>query len=277
LKILTTIAEVKGSEQTGGALVPTLGALHAGHVSLIKAAKSSGLPTIVSIFVNPTQFGPDEDYDRYPRSFDSDCEKAADAGADAVFAPAVEEMYKSSTSRIEVPEVTELYEGSLRPAHFSGVCTVVLKLINIAECQEAFFGQKDLQQCAVIQRMAADLNVPVEIRIVPTLREPDGLAMSSRNVYLDPKSRAIAPSLYRTLSDTRQRLLMGEDPATEVATAATNLEREGFRVDYVDLIDRVAFRPTTLIHKNCALIAAAKLGNTRLIDNLLVFSDENMS
>jgi len=253
-----------------------MGALHEGHLTLIREARKTGLPVLVSIFVNPTQFGPSEDFSRYPRNLERDCHLAEGAGADAVFAPEVEEIYRSRPTRVEVPEVTELYEGSVRPGHFSGVATIVLKLFHIALCKVAFFGLKDLQQCAVIARMVSDLDLKLDLRFVPTLREPDGLALSSRNVYLDEKNRAIAPLLYRTLCDTKSHLLAGQNVDEAIRLAIERLSLAGFQPDYLDLISRSSFHPTRLLGEDCAIIAAAKLGNTHLIDNVLVFSDANM-
>jgi len=253
-----------------------MGALHEGHFELIRKANESNRPVVVSIFVNPTQFGPLEDFGRYPRSFESDCAGAERAGAGAVFAPDVSEIYPRAASSINVPEVTELYEGAIRPGHFAGVSTVVLKLFNIVQCEAAFFGLKDLQQCAVIQRMVWDLNVPVALQFLPTVREPDGLAMSSRNAYLDPQNRALAPLLFQSLATARSNILAGEEPLKALDQGRSALSEAGFQVDYLDLIDRQTFKPTADIGQYCAVIAAARLGNTRLIDNVLVFSEENM-
>jgi pantoate--beta-alanine ligase len=254
------------------ALVPTMGALHEGHLSLIRKAAQTGKPVVVSIFVNPTQFGPNEDYSRYPRSFDQDCELSEKAGAHAIFHPSAEEMYaQQQTSRIIVPQVTQHFEGALRPGHFDGVATVVCKLFQIVRPDAAFFGLKDLQQCAVISRMVQDLNVPVDLSFEPTVRESDGLAKSSRNVYLSESDRKTAPLLYHHLTQSRKAIAAGKSPNIVLKAAQNSLTEAGFLVDYYELIDRRTFAPSHEITTNSAIIVAAKLGNTRLIDNVLLF------
>ncbi len=260
----------------GPALVPTMGALHEGHLSLIRAAHRTGNPVVVSIFVNPTQFGPSEDYVRYPKNLDRDVALATTAGADFIFHPDVAEIYPRPSTTITVPEATELYEGRVRPHHFQGVATVVCKLFQIVRPRLAFFGLKDLQQCAVIRRMVEDLDIDVELRFEPIVREPDGLAMSSRNVYLSPSDRLKAPLIHERLIEGKSRLLAGESMETVLEQARDSLGHAGFIVDYYDLIDTTTFKPTRQLDVNSALIVAAKLGNTRLIDNLLLFDGSNM-
>ncbi len=245
-----------------------MGALHDGHCALIRASAGHA-NRVVSIFVNPTQFAPHEDLSRYPRPFERDVERASAARANVIFAPTVEEMYPASPSMIRVPVVTDHFEGASRPGHFEGVATIVAKLFNIVQPSVAYFGQKDLQQCAVINKMVADLNFPVQIQIEPTLREEDGLAMSSRNVYLSPEERGIAPALYRELCSARE-FIRGGGAVEEVLSAArSSLNSVGFQVDYFALINTELFASVDHLSEHCAIVAAAKLGTTRLIDNVL--------
>ena len=249
------------------ALVPTMGALHEGHLKLVRRAKASGDTVVVSVFVNPTQFGPHEDFARYPRDLARDATLAASAGADVVYAPAVETMYpRKETTQLLVPEVAERYEGAHRPGHFQGVATVVLKLFNQVRPDVALFGRKDLQQCAVVRRMVEDLNVPVRLEFVPTVREADGLAMSSRNAYLSSEDRALAPRLRATLLTVAKAEPAAIEP--RLAEARASLFHAGFDVDYLDLIDVGSFRPTLDPVPGTAVVVAARLGRTRLIDNV---------
>jgi pantoate--beta-alanine ligase len=251
------------------AFVPTMGALHEGHLELVRQARAKGQTVVVSVFVNPTQFGPNEDFTRYPRNLERDSELAASAGADFVYAPPVETMYPRGTmTKVVVPEVTELYEGSHRPGHFDGVSTVVLKLFSQVRPDVALFGRKDLQQCAVIRRMVEDLDLQINLEFIPTFRESDGLAMSSRNVYLSPEERAIAPLLQATLSDLAQRMKRGEDPSWLLKEAREKLADAGFSPDYLDLISSRRFTPLSEIAEDAAIVVAARLGKTRLIDNI---------
>lgn len=246
-----------------------MGALHPGHASLIKAAAKSGKPVCVSIFVNPTQFGPNEDFSAYPRTFDADVELAEKAGASYIFAPAVEDIYPTGPKvSIHVDKVSEQYEGAFRPGHFEGVATVVAILFNLTRPASAYFGLKDLQQCAVIQAMVDQLGMPLKLKFEPTVREADGLAMSSRNKYLNEVERREAIRLHqalRTLKDTR---LAEVDAAKEVL--ASDLKEHGWKVDYLDLVDVATFSPTRQPTNRMAVIGAAKLGRTRLIDNILM-------
>ena len=245
-----------------------MGALHEGHLELVRRAKRHGGTTIVSVFVNPTQFGPSEDFARYPRDLNRDAALAESAGADVVYAPSVETMYpRGPITRVVVPKVTDRYEGAIRPGHFEGVATVVLKLFNQVRPDIALFGRKDLQQCAVVRRMVEDLDLGVSLEFVPTFREPDGLAMSSRNAYLSADERMLAPRLHETLE--RLALNLEEENVEErLDVERRNLESSGFKVDYLDLVSLRTFEAMRAFGPERALIVAARLGRTRLIDNL---------
>ncbi|HJT99016.1 MAG TPA: pantoate--beta-alanine ligase [Rhodanobacteraceae bacterium] len=255
------------------ALVPTMGNLHAGHHSLLAIAREHADLVVASVFVNPTQFGPNEDFARYPRTPDADAAGLAANGCDALFLPAVEEMYPfgaANTVRVSVPGF-EMLEGASRPGHFDGVATVVAKLFNLVGPDVAVFGQKDWQQLLVIRRMARDLAYPIEIIDAPTRREPDGLAMSSRNQYLDPDQRARASTIHRTLQAMREAIRAGKAFADIEADAAAGLRAAGFAPDYAvvrradDLLAPEPGGSARLIG-----LIAARLGSTRLIDNLLL-------
>ena len=257
------------------AFVPTMGNLHAGHLSLVKEARKIADRVVASIFVNPLQFGAGEDFENYPRTFERDSEMLIDEGTDLLFAPPVEVMYpkpQADQTRVEVPGLSQLLCGAHRPGHFVGVATVVCKLFNMVQPDIAVFGNKDYQQLMVIRRMVEDLSMPVAIVGVETMREADGLAMSSRNGYLGAQERALAPMLYRTLSDLAARLGDGEDDFYGLEKeAAAALDSAGFRTDYIairrasDLLDP-APGDTELV-----ILAAAYLGKARLIDNIEVF------
>ncbi len=255
------------------ALVPTMGALHPGHVSLTARGRESCARVVVSIFVNPTQFAPNEDFSAYPRTFDADLAKLAAAGVDAVFVPSVSEMYPDgfgTTVTLEGPAVADL-EDRFRPSHFAGVATVVTKLLLQALPDVAVFGEKDWQQLAVIRRAVRDLDVPVEIVGGPTIREADGLAMSSRNVYLSPAERAAAPLIYRTMQACAARIRAGEPGAVVAADGRAALEGAGFSVDYLELRDAASLaRVADGAAGPRRLLAAARIGATRLIDNIAV-------
>jgi pantoate--beta-alanine ligase len=260
-----------GGERIG--LVPTMGALHTGHLSLVDEARRVAERVIVTIFVNPTQFGPNEDFTRYPRTLPADCEKLAGVAADLVFAPAVEEMYPSgfcTTVSLEGPAKAEL-EDHFRPTHFTGVATVVTKLLNQAQADVAVFGEKDYQQLLVIRALARDLDIATRIIGSETLRDPDGLAMSSRNVYLSTEDRARAPALHRALAEAARRIAEGEVVGHVMGEAREAIVGAGFDIDYVEArhaetLARVARRHDGPIR----LLAAARLGATRLIDNVAV-------
>lgn len=250
-----------------------MGALHQGHLDLMRRGREDVDQLVVSIFVNPTQFGKNEDFDRYPRNLERDAELVASVGVDILFAPTVEEVYPKTPPSIHIPEVTERWEGAVRPGHFDGVATVVTKLFNMVRPDVAYFGQKDLQQCAVIRRMTEDLNFPVEIVVCPTTREPDGLAMSSRNAYLSPQERAIAPMLFAELSRCASLFNVSPLSSTEVERhlmqSREKLEMNGFSVDYFEWVSQDDLAPTRTLKDENAMIVAARLGKTRLIDNVI--------
>lgn len=255
-------------------LVPTMGALHDGHVRLVERCRAEAGFVAVSIFVNPTQFGPREDLARYPRTLDADLERCRKAGADLVFAPTPETIYPNGpdSTFVEVPGLSGQLEGSWRPGHFRGVTTVVLKLFTIARPDLAVFGEKDYQQLMVVRRMVEDLHVPVRIVGEPTVREPDGLAMSSRNRYLDPEHRQAAAVLFRALSHARRAVLGGETSANRVRqNLAETIESEGLvRTEYAEVADADTLELLDRIEPGRRAIAlvAARVGATRLIDNL---------
>jgi pantoate--beta-alanine ligase len=248
-----------------------MGALHAGHEKLIETARRETGIVVVSIFVNPIQFGPNEDFARYPRPLDQDLEICRRLGADVVFEPSVGEMYPlPQRTFVEVSRVSDQLCGRFRPGHFRGVATVVLKLFNIVRPHAAYFGEKDMQQLSVIRRMVADLNVPVRIIGVPTVREVDGLALSSRNKYLNPEERKAAPLLYRALQEAAARLRDGEPDSAKVREAAMAVLRSSplIRPEYVEMVDPDELQPVTTVTGPVRIAAAIWIGTTRLIDNL---------
>ena len=255
------------------ALVPTMGALHAGHISLVEASRAHAARCIVSIFVNPTQFAPNEDFSAYPRTFGADRAKLEAVGAAGCFAPMAPEIYPAGFSTKIIPGGPALagLEDRFRPDHFAGVALVVAKLLNQAQADCAFFGEKDFQQLAVIRRMAADLDIATQIVGVPTLREADGLAMSSRNIYLTTEERATAPLLAKALKKAAAKIRAGEKPAEAAAQAAAKIAAAGFVVDYVEARHAGTLAPIDSMQEGpVRLLVAAKLGKTRLIDNLAV-------
>lgn len=252
--------------------VPTMGALHEGHAALIRRSVAECDFTAVSIFVNKLQFGAGEDFDKYPRTLDSDAAICKDVGADLVFAPSHDEMYPHEPRAfVEVEGLTEGLCGRFRPGHFRGVTTVVAKLFHIVGPDVAYFGEKDAQQLYVIRRMVRDLDFPLEIRGVPTVREADGLAMSSRNRYLAPAERAAAPALYRGLSRARELMAQGERDAERVREAVrAEIAREPLmREQYVEVVDVDQLKPLAVIEDKALVAAAVYLGETRLIDNVM--------
>jgi pantoate--beta-alanine ligase len=254
-------------------LVPTMGALHRGHLALIERAKRDCSPVIASIFVNPKQFGPNEDFSKYPRTFDSDSEKLEHAGVDALFAPEAAEIYPAGFSAfVNVEGLSERLEGRSRPGHFRGVATVVMKLLQIVQPNFAYFGRKDAQQSRIISQMARDLNLDTEIVVCPIVREPDGLALSSRNAYLNAEERQAATALHRALDAARNELAAGARDALQLQTVLHRVlgAEKLARVDYAETVDAVTFEPVTRADKPCYVVLAVFVGKTRLIDNLYI-------
>ncbi len=254
-------------------LVPTMGALHAGHVSLIDAARAANAFVVVSIFVNPTQFGPKEDFTRYPRPLERDLEMCAASGVDLVFTPDAATTYPPGfRTFVEVTDLSEVLEGASRPGHFRGVATVVLKLFNLVRPDRAYFGQKDAQQVRIIQQMVRDLNVPVEVVVRPTVREPDGLALSSRNQYLDANQRRVAVALNEGLAEAEGMIRAGEcnTAVIEGAMAQRIGRARGAVLDYAVAVDAETLRPATPLRGTILLALAVRFGATRLIDNHMV-------
>lgn len=252
--------------------VPTMGALHEGHLSLLRAARGRSNVVAASIFVNPLQFGPQEDYARYPRNLERDHQMLEAEGVALLFAPAAEEMYpKDSTTFVSVEGLSEKLCGGSRPGHFRGVTTVVAKLFNIVEPDFAFFGQKDAAQCAIIRRMVRDLNLDVEIIVCPTVRERDGLAISSRNAYLEPQERKSATVLYRALARIQLLADRGERRASALLAAARDVlaEEPQVRPDYLEIVNAENLQPVADISQGALVAVAALIGNTRLIDNIV--------
>jgi len=283
MEILRTVAALRRwareQRKMGGTvgLVPTMGALHAGHASLIRAAKAACTHVAVSIFVNPTQFGPNEDYARYPRSFEADCAMAQAEGAEVIFAPSVEEMYPASpsspiTTFVEVEGLGNRLDGQSRPGHFRGVATVVAKLLIAAEPDRAFFGQKDAAQVAVLRRMMADLRMGTELVVCPIVREADGLALSSRNVYLSVTERTQALTLSRAIRRVEALAEHGERRADvlRAAARATFSIEPSIRVDYIELVDWATLDPVETAAPGALFAVAAWVGTTRLIDNTIL-------
>jgi len=275
MKTCATISEARadcaGRQRLG--LVPTMGALHEGHLSLVRAAKAQCDAAAVSIFVNPTQFSPTEDLAKYPRQFDQDCRLLEKEGVDILFAPPVEEIYPcGAVTWVLVEGLSEKLDGRSRPGHFQGVTTIVAKLFHIIEPVVAFFGQKDAAQLAVIRRMVRDLNFPVEIVACPIVRESDGLAMSSRNAYLNREERARALVLPRSLQEARQRFQAGERIAAKLISAGKEiLAREPqVRLDYLEIVDPDTLEPVERISQETLVAVAAYVGSTRLIDNIVL-------
>jgi pantoate--beta-alanine ligase len=253
-------------------LVPTMGALHSGHLSLVVAAKQRADLVVASIFVNPTQFGPNEDFTRYPRDLEGDAAKLAGAGCDAVFAPEVTEIYpRGFQTFVEVGEVTKGLCGDVRPGHFRGVATVVLKLFEIVRPDVAVFGEKDFQQLTVLKTLARDLALDVEVVGAPLMRDPDGLAMSSRNAFLSPEDRARALAISRGLFQARDVYERGErDSAVLLAVAHAELTGAGLAPEYLELRSFDSLQPLARAEEPCVMLTAARVGSTRLIDNLIL-------
>jgi pantoate--beta-alanine ligase len=251
-------------------LVPTMGALHEGHLSLVSRAKQNCEVAVATIFVNPAQFGPNEDFSKYPRTLESDLEKLSRIGCDYVFVPTADEIYRAGHSTyIEPPRVAKLWEGEIRPGHFRGVLTIVFKLFMMVPAHIAYFGRKDYQQVAVIRAMVEDLNIPIRIETCETIREPDGLAMSSRNQYLSPEERQRALSLSRALNKAEELVAGGERDAGAIESAMIEQLQAGpvDKIDYAKVVDAETLEPVSIIHSLSVAILAARLGATRLIDN----------
>ena len=273
MQVIHTAAGLRAAlaGKTGTAFVPTMGNLHAGHVSLVERARQHGQPVVASIFVNPLQFGAGEDFERYPRTLAADCEKLAAAGCDIVFAPDVTEMYPVPQTFTVLPPETLANDlcGAFRPGHFSGMATVVLKLFNLVQPRVAVFGKKDFQQLLVIRELVRQFNLPLEIVAGDTLREADGLAMSSRNAYLGASERIEAAALQRELAAVVAAIQAGErDFDALCSNAARHLKMAGWRVDYVALRDAATLQPPSADTARLVVLGAAWLGKTRLIDNL---------
>jgi len=279
MQICATIPEARAAcraaraNRKGLGLVPTMGALHEGHLSLVRAAKAQCDAVAVSIFVNPTQFGPTEDLSKYPRPFDRDCQLLEKEGIDILFAPPVDEIYPNGqVTWVQIEGLSEKLDGRSRPGHFRGVTTIVSKLFHILEPDAAFFGQKDAAQLAVIRRMVEDLNFPVEIVACPIVRESDGLAMSSRNAYLNREERGRALVLRRSLQQVQQEFQNGERIAAKLIAAAKEVFAREPQVvlDYFEIVDPDTLDPVERISQKTLVTVAANVGSTRLIDNLVL-------
>jgi pantoate--beta-alanine ligase len=279
MRTITTVREMRreaSRRHTHGrriGFVPTMGALHEGHLSLMKRAKEDCGAVVVSLFVNPAQFGPDEDYGRYPRDPEGDWKKCESVGVDVLFMPTEKEIYPEGHKTIvEVTGLGDILEGHLRPGHFRGVATVVLKLFNIVRPDIAYFGQKDYQQTVILRRLARDLNLDMEVVMCPTVREPDGLAMSSRNVYLSPEERRAAALLYRALKQGEERVRQGDRSSQSVRKAIEETVQQSplVRLEYTEVRDTETLEPIPSVADRAVLLIAARVGKTRLIDNLLV-------
>ena len=273
-KLKQVVHAAKANGNTVG-LVPTMGYLHEGHLTLMRQARVEQGLVIATLFVNPLQFGPQEDYADYPRDLERDCKLAESTGIDVLFAPSVDEMYPAGGGKIltyvDVNEITTTLCGASRPGHFRGVATVVSKLFNISEADVAYFGQKDAQQVAVIRRMVEDLNMNVKIVAVPIVREADGLAMSSRNKYLDPGQRQAALVLSRSLDKARNLLTAGVRDSAEILAAMRGMiESEPLaKVDYIEIVDSLTLKSVDMIESPVLLALAVRFGKTRLIDNMI--------
>jgi pantoate--beta-alanine ligase len=276
VKVLKTINGIKQlrlklPEPVG--FVPTMGYLHEGHLVLVRRAKAENSSVVVSIFVNPTQFGPHEDFDKYPRDPKRDLAMLEKEGVDLVFMPSVAEMYPPQfDSWVEVGKISERLEGAARPGHFRGVATVVAKLFNIVQPDRAYFGQKDAQQLAVIKKMVADLNMNLEVVAVPTVREPDGLAMSSRNIYLNPEERKAAVVLYQALTLAQKLWSQGEKDAQAIRQKMTGLIQKQplANIEYISIADAETLDELDIVKPPAIVSLAVKIGKTRLIDNVVL-------
>ncbi|MEN6457471.1 MAG: pantoate--beta-alanine ligase [Thermoguttaceae bacterium] len=282
IKLVTTITDLRAhvaalrDQGRRIGLVPTMGALHEGHLSLVRAARSECDCTVVSIFVNPSQFGPNEDFAKYPRTLDADTALLAGCGADIVFAPSSEEVYRPEHATwVEPGPVAGPLEGECRPGHFRGVATIVLKLFHLVQPDVAFFGQKDYQQSVVIRRMVSDLNVPVRVQVCPTIREPDGLALSSRNRYLGPDERRQALVLSKSLELAARLVAEGQRHSATILAKMRELiaTAPDARIDYAALVDPETLQPVEAVAGVTMAVLAVQIGATRLIDNYLLATD----
>ncbi|MEO6914025.1 MAG: pantoate--beta-alanine ligase [Candidatus Baltobacteraceae bacterium] len=275
MRVATTIAAAREEIAALGrpvALVPTMGALHAGHLELIAAARNGGGSVVASVFVNPLQFAAGEDFERYPRDFEGDRAKFGAAGVDLLFAPSTEEIYPPGFSTtIDVGPLGAAYEGAARPTHFAGVATIVAKLLNIVGPDTLVLGQKDAQQTAVIRKVVRDLAFPMRVQIVATVREADGLALSSRNAYLHSEQRAHAPTLLAVLEKLRADLSQNLSKRDAIARASALLGSSG-QLEYLDLVDADSFQPLERLQAPAFIIGAARFGATRLLDNIWIRS-----
>ncbi|MFL5841849.1 MAG: pantoate--beta-alanine ligase [Thermoleophilaceae bacterium] len=275
MKTIRTIAELRAALARAPrpvGLVPTMGCFHDGHLSLMRAARAQNATVVVSLFVNPAQFGPNEDLAAYPRDERSDVQLAEAEGVDFLFAPAAEEVYPDGfDTAVEVGGLTGPLDGAARPGHFKGVTTVVTKLFNIVAPDAAYFGQKDAQQALVIHKLVRDLNVPVRIEVCPTVRDPDGLAMSSRNAYLSPEERERALALSRALRAAEQTVQLGEvDAAAVIGAARGELDAAGIEPEYLELRSARDLSPAERVNGTTLLAVAARVGRARLIDNTML-------
>ncbi len=273
------VARQARTEGRSTGFVPTMGALHEGHLSLVRAARAECQPVIASIFVNPTQFGPSEDFQKYPRTLEADGKKLEDAGVDYLFAPEASEIYPPGfRTWVNVEGLSERLDGRTRHGHFRGVATVVLKLLEIVQPQKAFFGRKDAQQARILRQMARDLHLDSEIVVCPIVREPDGLAMSSRNAYLNPEERRAATILFRALEGARASISRGERDALRLTAAMRDALRTEplAEPEYVELVDAETLEGVTRLRGVCLALLAVRIGSTRLVDNLLIEEREGV-
>ena len=279
MQIVTTIAEARAAiaalraQNKSVGLVPTMGALHTGHLSLVQAARAQCDAVVATIFVNPTQFGPNEDFSKYPRTFEADCELLRAENVDILFAPEAAEIYpEGATTFVSVEGIENRLDGETRPGHFRGVATVVAKLFHIATPSKAFFGQKDAAQVAILRRMVRDLHFDLEIVVCPIVREPDGLAMSSRNRYLNEDQRQSATVLYRTLTAMQERIEEGEVASSELIDAGLSVlaEEPDAQLEYLRVVDPDTLEDLPDVESGALLAVAARFGSARLIDNVLI-------
>lgn len=270
MRIARTAQELRLDHGGKIGFVPTMGAFHEGHLSLMRKSNSECDTTVVSLFVNPTQFGKGEDYTRYPRNEEADANMAERAGASVLYVPTVEEVYGGSSTIVRVGGVSERWEGEKRPGHFDGVATVVAKLFQLVRPSIAYFGLKDYQQCRVIDRMVLDLFFPLKLSFEDTVREPDGLALSSRNTYLSPEDRAMAPMLYETLQQLARSVESGKEINCVREDSTSRLIGSGFDVEYLAVVDPESLEPVSTLCGTARALLAARLGSTRLIDNIAI-------